>query len=192
MALNFPDVNENKYEHVEFHNKIVDRAASLMVKACEDKNTYCSGRKIPDDAILLALCEEPEVQEYIEHLDMAGVNSEKLIAAIESDFDEAVIPEHASLTEKEIQKKDIISRGLSTKMLYILDKMGDPEEYDPVWYFHMLLAEKVAATGVHYAYTCKDTGAGLNSRNMEGALSATYELLHQPHCNVEQPKITPE
>ncbi len=175
MTLNFPGTGEDEPKHTEFHEKIIDRAAQLMADTCNEQKISCIGREIPDDAILLALSEEPEVAAYIEYLGVAGANEEKLKAVIEADFNETMIPSHSSPADTQVSKDDIAARALSSKVAYILNKTGNPNEYDPSWVFHMMLTEKTATSSFRSDYTSKNTGAGLDMENMVHARHAICE-----------------
>lgn len=178
MALEFPGADtEEKRGTVEFREKIVARAAVLIALTCNEQGRCFFGKEIPDDAILLALSQTPEVNTYMEHLANAGADIDALLDAIEDDYQEAMTVQHPTASERDITPKDVIEgRTLSDEMTYLLEKTGDPNEYDPAWHFHMMLAKKILPSSFRSAYT--HNGAGLTDKNIEYARSNTYNEQH--------------
>ena len=141
-----------------------------MANTCNREKRVFTGKEIPDDAILPALLEEPEVKTYMGYLREVGVDVEKLQEVIEEDYQDTLYPLQLTTADNKITKEELLAgKAISQKMNSILDNV---DGYDPAGYFSSMLREKILSYDSHIS----ETGLDIENKMEATRLMFTNQL----------------
>ncbi len=137
---------------------VLEKAEDIIAVYREEMSLNCSEGQIPSETIMLALFDDPDVQEFLDSI--RGLKKEILKDVIGQYCKDALV-KGTALRPQQVDKEDLFVTRLSCSSQWDLEHF-EGDDCTPVHLFASLLSDQLRPTNPHYAYN----NAGISSENL--------------------------